>query len=266
MAGGAITMDMINYGNRLISRLIAVGMLVFALAGNTSASEIILTSDNLNEALKQMQRYRQQMENAEPATRADALYHTGVLAKDLAAVLSEEVALYDSQQGGLIQLALDRSRELDVNIDWVADKKRFIYDGNAFKEYGKLAPAGTYAGDSAYFLLETEFVLVAPDDPAALQQAAEHKKEYLQQFAKHDRAAEVALLLAIDYRDLWRLSRAAGNTDTELRYRDQTRNQFRYVIENYPGGRQAKIASGLQTRFEAELQQVETAPAAAGSQ
>lgn len=238
-----------QYGKWLLAILLAS-----LLTGAAGASEVILTADDLNNTLKQMQRLKQQMEE-DPSTRADGLFQTGVLARDLAATLSEEVALYDAQQGGLIQLALDRTAELGVKINWVGEKKRFLYDSAAFSEYLQLAPEGPHAAESAYELLETEFVGIDTDDPAALQQAADHKLDYLQRYADAKKAAEVALLLAIDYRDIWRLYKAAGDGANEQRYRELTLTQFQKVSQTYSGARQAKIATGLQARFETELQQ-----------
>ena len=238
--------------NRILFRFAANIILVFILTGSTHASELILSSENLNETLKQMQRIRQDMENAEPAARADGMYKLGIMANDLAAILSEEVALYDSQQGGLIQLGLDRTGELGMDLIWIPEKKRFIYDGKFFGEYLQLAPDGPHAADSAFFSLQTEFVRVVADDPAAVQLAADHKNDYLKKYPEHENAAEVSLLLAIDYRDLWRLNRS--DADKEARYRKMTLNQFRQVIDQYPGAKQARVAQGLQVRFESELQ------------
>ncbi len=240
-------------GIRVLSRLASASMLAFILMASSLASEVILSSENLNETLKQMQRIQQGMENAGPDARADALYQLGMHARDLAALLSEEVALYDSQQGGLIQLALDRTKQLGLNLDWFAGKQRFIYDGKAFAEYVQIAPDGIHAGESAYWLLETEFVRAVTDDPAALKLAAEHKGEYLQRFPQHANAPEVGILLAIDYRDLWRLYRSGSDAENAALYRGQTLNQFRRVIEQYAGAKQAKIAQGLLARFETEF-------------
>lgn len=250
-----------SFFNPACARTLLAGLLACLLAFSAPASEIILTAENLNESLKQMQRLRQQMDT-EPERKAEYVYQTGILARDLAAVLSEEVALYDSQQGGLIQLALDRTAELGVRIDWVEAKKRFIYDGAAFSDYLKLAPEGEFAANSAYQILETEFVEVSPEDPVALQRAAEHKQDYLSRYPDHEQAAEVALLLAIDYRDLWRLYRSAVDTRNADHYLDLTRNQFNHVRETYADARQAKIATGLLGRLETELQQAENPPAA----
>lgn len=247
-------------------RSLLFGMAVSALVVVAHASEVILTSEGLNETLKQMQRIRQGMENAAPAVRADGLYELGVLATELANVLSEEVALYDSQQGGLVQLALDRTGELGLKISWVQEKERFLYDAAAFKEYLQLSPDGQHAGESAYQVLEAEFVQLAADDPSSLLQAAEHKQDYLKQYPDHERSPEVALILAIDYRDLWRLYRSAADEENEARYRELTRNQFLNVSKNYPDVRQAKIAAGLQTRFETEVQQALENTAAPGTQ
>jgi hypothetical protein len=245
--------------NRILKKTVmmwlGMAVLVFGMTVNTPASEVILTADALNATLKQIQKIQIEYEKADAVVRAEGLHQTGVLVKDLAALLSEEVALYDSQQGGLIQLALDRTKELGFNISWVEEKKRFIYDGQAFAESLKLDPDGKNAGETAYLLLETEFVRAEIDDESGLQQAVSHKTDYMQRYPEHDRAAEVGLLLAIDYRDLWRHYKAAGDAGNEARYRDLTRQQFQHMAEKYAGARQAKIAQGLLARFESELAQ-----------
>ena len=238
---------------RTVTIWLGITVLAFVLAANCSASEVILTADGLNATLKQVQRIQVVNEKADAVARAEGLYQMGVLVKDLAALLSEEVALYDSQQGGLINLALERTKELGFDISWLEEKKRFIYDGKAFVESLKLDPDGTHAGESAYLILESEFVVAAIDDEAGLQQAVIRKTEYMQRYPDHERAAEVGLLLAIDYRDLWRHYKSVADAANESRYRDLTRQQFQHMMDQYAGARQAKIAQGLLARFETEL-------------
>ncbi len=245
-----VLMDTIK---RTATMWLGMTVLAFLMTANCSASEVILTADGLNVTLKQIQRIQLENDKADAVVRAEGLYQMGVLVKDLAALLSEEVALYDSQQGGLINLALERTKELGFEIRWLEEKKRFIYDGKAFSESLKLDPEGTHAGESAYLILESEFVVAVIDDESGLQQAAKRKTEYMQRYPDHERAAEVGLLLAIDYRDLWRHYKSVADAANESRYRELTRQQFQHMMEKYAGARQAKIAQGLLARFETEL-------------
>ena len=242
-------------GFRTTTSLVLVFLWLVSHSLTSLASEVILTSENLNSALKQIQLLQQGLENADNTQKAENHYQIGLLAKELASVLSEEVALYDSQQGGLIQLGLDRSRELGVNIDWFAEKKRFFYDGKDFVDCLQLAPEGSNAGECAYLVLDTEFIHAVIDDAVALNQSAQKKIDYLKQYPEHAHAAEVGILLAIDYRDLWRLYRAGSDTSNETKYRDLTRKQFLWVTENHAKAKQAKIADGLLKRFETEIQE-----------
>jgi hypothetical protein len=223
-----------------------------------TASEVILSAENLNAALKQIQRTRIALNTAVEEEQAGLWFQLGVAADDLAILLTNEVIVYDMQQQGLIDLAMQRTAQSEIAILWYPEKKRFIYDGSAFREYLARVQDGEQAGESAFRLLQIEFFQADGNDAASLQLAAERKREYLQRYPDHKRAAETGILLAVDYRDLWRLSRQEGDLENTRRYGELVRDQLQRVAQRYPGTREGKIAEGLSERFEAELKNGET--------
>lgn len=227
-------------------------MLCWLATGSVAASEVILSVEELNETLKQMQRIRRDIDVAVETDRPELYFQLAKTADDLALVLTNEVIVNDMQQERMIDLALKRTEQLGIRLLWYPAKDRFIYDGAAFRTYLKLAPDGPRAGESAFQLLEIQFFQANGNDGTALQAAAEQKRDYLQHYADHVRAPEVGILLAIDYRDLWRLSRENEDQEATARYRDLTHGQFQWVIENHPGTKPAEISAGLLRRFEGE--------------
>jgi len=226
--------------------------LTFAVTGHAKASEVILTAENLNSSLKNMQVIQRKLENAKSENKPELLFQLGLVANDLAMTLTNEVVVYDMQQKGLIGLAAERTRELGIHILWYPDKKRFIYDGSAFREYLVMAPGGTQAGESAFQLLNIEFFQSSGEDAESILATADRKREYLKQFPTHPRTSEVELLLAIDYRDLWRLYQMTNNQESTHKYYEHAIKQFQWVAENYSETKHGNIASGLLRRLEQE--------------
>jgi len=243
-------MEKTNYMSRRVLFSIA---LVALVVSSTMASEVILSAENLNASLKQIQRLQAGLEDATQDERPGLLFQLGVTADDLAMLLTNEVIVYDMQQRGLIDLAMQRTEESGVAILWFPEKKRFIYDGAAFREYLEMVREGDEAAEGAFRLLEIEFFQSDGNDIESLLLAAEHKKQYLLHYPDYSRAAEAGILLAVDYRDLWRLYRDSGDHENAQRYGENTLTQFQQIAERYPGTREARIAEGLFQRFEAEL-------------
>lgn len=227
-------------------------VVLLALAGGVRA-DVILTAENLNVSLKHMQRLRLQLQDAGPSQKPPLLFQLGDEADSLALLFTNEVIAHGRQQEGLINLGLKRAGNLDVKIEWLADRERYLYDGAAFRRYLDLAPDGARAAESAYRLVQIAFYRADADDARSLQAAAQRKRRFLDRFPGDDHAPEVAMMLAIDYRDLWRHYRGAGAGTEAARFQALAREQFHRVAETYTGSDEAEIARRLLRRFEDEV-------------
>jgi hypothetical protein len=227
--------------------------LAFYLTGILIASEVILTAENLNTSLKEMQRNNILFEKSALGDQPEHLFRLGVAASEMAMLLTKEVSVYGMQQKGLIDLALERTREFGVEIVWFPEKGRFIYNGAAYRQYLQFAPDGAHAAESTFRLLEIEFFQSVGDDVVSLLASTERKLAYLAQFPDYEQTPEIGLLLALDYRDLWRLYQQKDEVDTARKFSENTLDQYRWVIDHYPGTRHARVATGLLDRFESEL-------------
>jgi hypothetical protein len=216
-------------------------------------ADVILSAQNLNDALKSMARLRQQAAKSPPPQRAEALFLLGLEADALATLMSDEVIAHGDQEQLLLDLGLERTREMGIAISYSREKQKFFYDGAAFREYLALAPQGPQAARAAYKVIEGEFYQSPGTDIAAVTAAAGRKAGFLSRYPKFELNAEVSLMLAIDYRDLFRLHDAAGNEANRNRYRELVRRQYRDVSRRYPGTEQAEAARKLLARFEEDL-------------
>lgn len=233
-------------------RLFLAGVVLACLAPVAHA-DVFLTSENLNDALKAMGRLRQQIAKATPAERAEATFLLGLEADSLATLMSDEVIAHGNQEQLLLDLALERTKELSVAIAYNREKRKFFYDGAAFRDYLTMAPGGPQAARATFKVIEGEFYQSVGTDTPAILEAAEKKTAFLARYPKFELNAEVELMLAIDYRDLFRLYDDAGDTAKRNQYRDLVRRQYRTVTRKYPRTEQADAAAKLLARFEEQL-------------
>jgi len=218
------------------------------------SDEAILTAEDLNDSLKRMQRIQLEMAYANAEKQPGLLFQLGIEADNLALRLTNEVVVNYMSQRALIDVALERTYELGINYLWFPEKRRFIYDGEVYRQYLELAPQGADAAETAYRLLEHEFFQSSGDDVESLVQSAIRKQDYLDKYADYLRAPKVGILLAVDYRDIWRSYRSSGAEAYAEVYSKKTRNQFHWIIETHPDAQEAVIAKSLLQRFEAELE------------
>lgn len=230
---------------------IAVLTCVAAMSATLSA-DIILSAAALNDALKKMERLKQTIAATSGPTRAGAWFELGVAADALTTLINDEVAAHGSQEKALIDLGISRTRELGVAIAYDAAKKKFFYDNAAFREYLAAAPRGAYAAASSFKVIEGDFFQSSPTDAPAILAAAERKRAFLRQHRSFAGAVEVHLMLSVDYRDLYRHYRTAGDTANRDRYRDLTRRQLHVLMKSYPQAEQAEIARRMLQRFDEE--------------
>ena len=227
-------------------------VLALTLAGDARA-DVILSAEALNTALKTIERLQRQIPSGAPVARAEALFQLGAEADRLAVLLNDEVAAHGMQEKPLIDLALDRTREIGIAITYNREKEKFFYDGAAFREYLKQAPRGPRAAEAAFWTLENEFYRSSPGDAPSLLAAAERKQAFLRRYPRFKLAADVGVWLAIDYRDLYRHYQEAGDAANRDRFRELARAQFGRVARSFHGTEQGKIAAEMLRRFEAEV-------------
>ena len=136
--------------------LVLLVTLIIVVNQNVKA-DVFLTSENLNSALKQMQRSQLQIQKNEE--HEFALYTLGKTADDLAKLLSDEVEAHANENEKLIELALDRTKGIQINIFWEGQKSRFFYDGNALNAYLEQYPDGDHRMDTLYREITRDFFL-----------------------------------------------------------------------------------------------------------
>lgn len=227
--------------------------LLFLAAAARGHADVILTSEALNASLKAMQRLQRQAQEGAPAQQAAAIFDLGVEADALSSLLSDEVAAHGMQERQLLELALRRTRDIGVNIQWTIAKDRFFYDGDAFRRYLAVAPGGPKAAESAFWLVETEFYQTSGGDPQAVLAAIDRKKAFLAKHPTFQLAPDVGVFLAIDYRDLYRHHRDAGDAAKAAHFEKLAREQFGRVAARHPGTDQGKIAAEMLRRLGAEV-------------
>jgi hypothetical protein len=230
-----------------VALLVTVG-----LVGSAKA-DVILSASGLNDSLKAMERLRQQITTAGPSAHAETVFQLGTEADALAQLLNDEVAAHGSQEKLLIDLAVARTAEMGIAIAYHPGKKKFFYDNAAFRQYLEVSPRGPRMADAEFKLLEGEFFQSNPDDTGTVKESARLKTAFLRRFPRFARCSEVSLMLAVDYRDLFRHFDRAGDATNRRRYLALTRRQLRTTAQTYRDTEEARIAAEMLRRFEAEL-------------
>lgn len=238
-----------------VRRTARLAVLLVGLVGVAEPrADVILSSTGLNNALKTMERLRQEIQTGGPAARAEALFQLGSEADALAALINDEVAAHGSQEKPLIDLAVARTGELGVAIAYNRDKKKFFYDNASFREYVKAHPKGPRIADAEFKILEGEFFQSSQTDADSVKASSERKAAFLRRHPRFKRNSEVSLMLSIDYRDLFRHHDRAGDAANRARYLALTRRQLGATSRTYPGTDEGKIAAEILKRLDAELQ------------
>jgi uncharacterized membrane-anchored protein YhcB (DUF1043 family) len=248
-AAGAI-LAMLWFARRRRGRIALAAALV--LAAGAAQADVIMTAAGLNATLKSMERLTGQAAAGSAATRAEAAYQLGVLADRLASLMNDEVQSHGMEQRELIDLALGRTKELGIAIAYNRDKKKFFYDGAAFRRYLDVAPHGAHAANAEFTLLAYQFYQSDGTNLDELLAAADTTKRFLARHPAFKANAELALYLAVDYRDLYRHYRDANDPAAAEKFRWLTRAAYQRIATRYPGTEQAQSARQLLRRFEEE--------------
>jgi len=230
----------------------AVFLVIVAL---DARADIIMSSAGLNTRLKTLERLKQQAAGGPDAQSTQALFQIGVEADGLASLINDEIASHGMQERELIDLALSRTGESGILISYNREKKKFFYDGAAFRQYLQAAPNGPHAAEAEFTLLSYQFYQSTGTDVQALVAGAEAKKRFRARYPKFKGNAELSLYLAIDDRDLYRHYRDAHDAANAEKYRLLTRAEYQRIARQYSGTQQASSALQLLRRFDEEVRQ-----------
>ncbi len=230
-----------------------LGWLCLTANATVARADVILTTTNLNESLKTMERLRQQIGSAPAGSRADLLFQIGLEGEALAELMSDEVIAHGMDQKPLLDLGLARTKAIGVGIAWDREKRKFLYDGAAFRQALEDAPNGTRAADATFKVIEGEFFRSTGKNVTEVLAAARRKEAFIKAYPRHARLPDVNLMLGIDLRDLARLYQELKDRPHFARYRDRARTQLRLVSRRYPGAEQGKVATEMLKRFDAEF-------------
>jgi hypothetical protein len=223
------------------------------VAGNALA-HIPLTPEILQDAFVEIQGAQARADAAtDTAEKAAAVYNIAVGATEFMTLLNQEVQLHGLGQQSLLNDAVARAAQLGVDITWSPDHERYFYSGAAYEQYLELVPDGIEAANSQYQLIETGFYLGDSENREELVARAARESEFLKRYPDFGSAERVAMFLAIDYRDLWRLCRAADDRDCSERYAALNREHLVAVADRYKDAKTGELARTLLGRFEAEI-------------
>jgi len=210
-------------------------------------ADVFLTSENLNNALKQMQRSQLQIQKNEEYELA--LYTLGKTADDLAKLLTDEVEAHANENEKLIELALERSKDIRINIFWEGQKSRFFYDGNALNAYLKQYPDGDHRMDTLYRVITRDFFLSVPNGEKELLATIDTINSFIHLYPNFEKLSEIELYLAINYRDLFRLHHNNQDVNLTSQIAMSTRKQLQRIVDEYKEKDEGEIARRLLERF-----------------
>lgn len=184
--------------------------------------------------------------------KATAWFEFAGAASELTSLMNEEVTAHGMEQRRLLEEAVARAGELGANIVWSEDHKRYFYLGEAYRKYLALAPEGLHAVDSRYHLIGIDFYQGDSKDLATLAARAADKRDFLERYPAFGDADRVAIYLAVDYRDLWRLCTKQDSCDSAEKYAELLREHLAWVAGHFTGGKTADLAREFLRRFEEE--------------
>jgi hypothetical protein len=241
VAGGVVILGLLVIARRRAAAA-AVGLLLVAAAAR---ADVIMSAAGLNATLKTMEKLMRQTAAVAKPERQEAWFLLGAEADGLASIMNLEVESHGMQERELLDLALNRTKELGVSVAYNRDKKKFFYDGAAFTEYLRETPRGAHAAAAEFKLLSYRFYQSSATDIAALTAAADAKKRFLVRYPGFEANAELQLYLAVDYRDLHRRYLEGRYTANAAKYRRLARAACLRIARHYPHTEQADAARQL---------------------
>jgi hypothetical protein len=219
----------------LARRRIAVLTAAVALMATIASADVIMSATGLNATLKTIERLTRE-------GGPEAMFKLGVEADGLASLMNQEVESHGMQERALLDLALSRTKELGIALAYNREKKKFFYDGEAFRAYLREDPRGAHASAAEFALLSYQFYQSTAKDAPAIVAASDAKKQFLARYPHFEGSAEVRLFLAVDYQDLFRHSRDAHDTAAAAKYRRLMRDECLRIERLHPRSEQADAA------------------------
>ena len=241
VAGGLVVLGLLMIARRRTAAA-AIGIVLVASAAR---ADVIMSAPQLNATLKTMERLKRETAGDASAARQEAWFRLGAEADGLASIMNLEVESHGMQERGLLDLALDRTKELGIAVAYDRDKKKFFYDGAAFAEYLKEAPRRAHAAEAEFKLLSYRFYQTPATDVAALTAAADATKGFLARHQRFAANAEVRLYLAVDYRDLHRKCLEMRDSVNAEKWRRLARAECLRIARQFPHTEQADAARQL---------------------
>jgi hypothetical protein len=233
--------------------LVERGADTFAEPGREA--DVIMSAAGLNDILKRMTRLTRQIDSGSKTVRSGALFDLGVEADELASLMNREVEAHGMQERQLLDLALSRTKELGIVIQYNKEKKKFFYDGGGFRRYLVEAPNGARAAEAEFQLLAYQFYQSSGVDPAALEEAAAAKQRFIARHPTFKGNPELRLYLAIDYRDLYHAYKDAHDAARTAGYLKRARTALQRIVSMHPDTEQALTARQLLAKLEEEQRQ-----------
>ena len=227
-------------------------LLLLAIGG--AYAHIPLTPAILNDAFEELEQAQAAADRETGKTeKAAAIYDFAIKATDLMTLLNQEIQLHGKEQQELLDEAVAVAAELGIEITWSEAHQRYFYTGNAYRQYLELVPDGINAANSRYHLIETGFYRGDAENREELETRAAMESDFLRRFPEYGNAGRVAMFLAIDYRDLWRLCHATEDRECADRYAQRNREHLAAIADRYADGKTGEMARTLLQRFEAEI-------------
>ncbi len=230
-----------------------IRILLLFVFGSAHA-HIPLSSAILDDAFEDIEQAQATVDaETETAKKAAAVYDLAIKANGLMMLLNQEIQIHGMDQQNLLDEAVARAAGLGIEITWSEDHQRYFYTGGAYHRYLELMPDGLYAANSRYHLIETGFYRGNAEYREGLVARAAMENDFLHRYPEFGNAGRVAMFLAIDYRDLWRICRAADDFECVDRYAKLNRDHLAAISAHYADSETAELARTLLQRFEAEI-------------
>lgn len=235
-----------------MKRITVVMALMLACGRSPLLGHEILGPVQVNQSLKSIQQSQTTLRsNVSASEKEEALFKIGVEAYALMKLINSDISEHGRENQGLIDLAINRSKTMGVNIQLAAGKDYYMYDFEAFTSYLKLAPRGNYAAEARFALIEKSFYDEHRDQrtPQLLLKQIEQKKQLLQEFPNLSRRADLQMFLILDYLELYTEYLERRDLAKSTQYRDRALELCRQVMKNHPDSDAANFARDLLIKF-----------------
>jgi hypothetical protein len=217
---------------------VLVPFLLCAAACSMCAFDVILDPKQVSVLLAEIGKFHEQSKSAKTRNeRLDSLYEMGERVLDLTELMTQDLQGHGMNDSSLVGLIGRRLKENGILISKAGGAWR--YDLAAFREYLRLAPAGSRAMDARYALVGFD---EPGDDGAGLQRSIAAKESFIRNYPKYADISVVELLLAQQHNHLARVYAAQHKDTLSDQQRKLARARYQRVIHLYPGSEEAETA------------------------